>query len=994
MSIKIKDLKWKVASSSIYNMDGEAVFEMKDITVPEGWSQSAINILAQKYFRKAGVPSMTSVKLEDNIPVLMCPSVPAESCEFGPETSAKQVFHRLAGSWTYWGLKQGHIDETMANAFYEKVYVMLALQKFAPNSPQWFNAGLNWAYGITGPAQGHYHNVLKSNDVAPSFDAFTHPQVSACFIQSISDRLVGPSSIMDTASKEALLFKFGSGSGTNFSNIRGSGEKLSGGGVSSGLMSFLKIGDVAAGAIKSGGTTRRAAKMVIVDDDHPDIEEFIEWKTKEEDKVASLSSGSILIDQHLKEIALAYGTESFASVVQDALYHNVPETLVERTILLLNQGIKPEHDVMELDWQSEAYRTVSGQNGNNTVRISDAFMNRVEQDMDWELTNRTDGGVSKTVNAADMLQKIAMSAWSSADPGIHYKDVIHKWHTCKADGEINASNPCSEYLFLDDTACNLASMNLVKYRDSDGNFAIKEYVEDCAIVQTILDISVGMAQYPTKEIAQGSINYRTTGIGVANLGGLLMRWGIPYDSEEGRYVGALVNSLMTASAYDTSAELAKKLGTFPRFEENKASMMDVIERHGIASTNAVDVLGNCIHIPNVTVKQMGKSFSIQADMWKDVYTKGMETGFRNAQVSVAAPTGTIGFVMDCDTTGIEPAFSLLAYKSLAGGGGMTIVNQCVEECLSSLGYSESDAKSIADRLKNGQTIQEVNDIATLKPGTIEALQCASEISIEGHLKMLSVCQPFLSGSLSKTINMPTETTVEEISNLIKRGRDLGLKALAVYRDNSKLSQPLNHTSKVRKTIENLEVKPEVITPVVGERVPLPNYRKGHTVKFKVNGMNIYLRTGEYEDGRLGEIFITMQKEGETLSAIMNSFAISTSLGLQYGVPLEEFVEANIRTKFEPSGMVQGHDNIKMCSSIMDAMFKHLAIYYLKRDELAHIKPLRFNTEKEFVVEKEVVPSSDIEDVYGHTCSSCGSSEMQRAGTCLFCKNCNESTGCS
>lgn len=993
MQYKIQDLLWKTASSSIKEADGTVIFEMNNIEVPEHWSQSAINILAQKYFRKAGVPSRTEVIVESDYDIRLCPSVPHKDATYSSETSAKQVFHRLAGAWTYWGLKQKHIQTSNAMEFYETTYCMLAKQEFAPNSPQWFNTGLNWAYGITGPAQGHYYGNLspKGPLVLKSEDAFTHPQASACFIQGIEDRLIGDGGIMDTCSKEALLFKYGSGSGTNFSNLRGSGESLSGGGISSGLMSFLKIGDVSAGSIKSGGTTRRAAKMVIVDTDHPDIEEFVNWKTNEENKVASLAAGSSLIWHHFHQLTEAHGTDDYGQAVKNALESTVPNELIERAVLQLNQGINPFIKEMGVDWQSEAYQTVSGQNSNNTVRMSDKFISHALDNQLWDLINRTDGKVAKTISASSLLDQIAKAAWSSADPGIHYQDVIQEWHTCKESGEIRASNPCSEYLFLDDTACNLASLNLVKFVKKDGTFDYERFFKTSQHVQTILDITVGMAQYPTKEIAIGSMNFRTTGIGVANLGGLLMRWGIPYDSEEGRFVGSTINSVMTGAAYLKSTELAKTLGTFPQYEKNKESMMQVILKHFNASNN-LDIVtkGQCLPIPMATVTQMGDIEFYQNALWKKVVEEGYKHGFRNAQTSVAAPTGTIGFVMDCDTTGIEPSFSLLAYKSLAGGGGMTIVNECVYDCLISLGYHDKDAQDITALLKSGKSLNEINHIQTLKPNTKEALACASDISVMGHLKMLSVCQQFLSGSLSKTINMPAETTVNEIKSLIYAGRDLGLKALAIYRDKSKLSQPLMSGSKVKEVLDSyklIETKPVIN----GSRLHLPNFRNGHTVKFSVAGMKLYLRTGEYEDGSLGEIFINVQKEGEILSAVMNSFAISTSLGLQYGVPLEEFVEANVRTKFEPSGIVQGHDNIKMCSSIMDAMFKHLAIHYLKRYDLAQIKPA---TSDEFEVTTQIVIPDNAEKVFGEICTICKSDNMVRAGTCMYCKNCGESTGCS
>lgn len=979
-------------TSRITEPNGTVVFEMENVLVPESWSQTATDIMAQKYFRKKGVPSDTVRVFEEGIPEAYLPSQPSSDATFGTETSAKNVFHRLAGAWTYWGIRFGHISVSQADDFYHKTFNALENQEFAPNSPQWFNTGLHWAYGIEGESQGHFHQDLTNQDtVTEATNAFGRPQASACFIQGIEDNLVGESGIMDTWIKEARLFKYGSGSGTNFSNIRGRGETLAGGGVSSGLMSFLKVGDVTAGSIKSGGTTRRAAKMVSLDIDHPDIEEFIDWKLKEENKVAMLAAGSDQISDYLERAIDTFGTEDFDEVNTQAIMDGVPDGYVERVILSLEQGINPDAERMGIDWQSEAYQTVSGQNSNNTIRLSDAFLDSVEQDEAWTLFNRTDHTPSKIVSAQELLRQACYATWACADPGIHYQDVIDTWHTCKADGEIRGSNPCSEYMFLDDTACNLASINLVKFLDDDGHFNIKAYKSLCMHITTILDITVGMAGYPTEKIAQGSINYRTLGLGFANLGGLLMRMGIPYDSEEGRYVGAILSSILTGSAYSQSALLAQSLGAFPRYKANEESMLEVIKLHRLAAHRQKNIKNDCMAIPNKYVQALAGAYTYQESIWKSAEILGGVYGFRNAQVSVAAPTGTIGLLMDCDTTGIEPDFALVKGKSLAGGGWMSIVNQGIEPALIQLGYDEEDVAIITNLILEGIPLE---DIIKLKTEHRAVFHCANDIEASGHIEMLSVCQQFISGSMSKTINLPSTATVDDIQEIVLRSRDLGLKAISIYRDASKLSQPLSNSSKVKKLVAKpVEEKLEVVSPTPGTRRPLSNERNGHTVAFNVSGHKIHLRTGEYPDDSLGEIFIDMYKEGTLVSAVLNAFAISVSFGLQHGVPLQNYVNSFVHTKFEPNGMVMGHDNIKMCSSIMDVIFKHLAIRYLGRNDLAQVAPKEEDTPE--VVSSVVAYVEEEEaDYAGEPCSNCGSSELIRNGTCMLCKKCGTTTGCS
>ncbi len=623
---------FKTATSEIRNPDGSVVFRLENIEVPESWSQVAADVLAQKYFRKAGVPSATQPVSEEGIPDFLRRRVPdkaAPALSFGGETDARQVFDRLAGAWTYWGWKGGYFDgEADARAFRDELCFMLAAQMAAPNSPQWFNTGLHWAYGIDGPSQGHYYVHHETGELARAESSYERPQPHACFIQSIADDLVNDGGIMDLWVREARLFKYGSGTGSNFSALRGENESLSGGGKSSGLMSFLKIGDRAAGAIKSGGTTRRAAKMVVVDIDHPDIEQFIDWKVNEEQKVAALVTGSKMLAKHLKAVMKACvncegeGFDCFdpkknpalRRAVKDARESLVSENYIQRVIAFARQGFKDiEIKTYDTDWDSEAYLTVSGQNANNTVRVTDAFLRAVEEDRDWQLTRRTDGKLAKTLPARALWEKIGYAAWASADPGVQFHTTINDWHTCPADGPIRASNPCSEYMFLDDTACNLASLNLMAFRRDDGpsprrlaaakpklrfgeagsgygraggRFDIESFEHAVRLWTIVLEISVLMAQFPSKEIAERSYEYRTLGLGFANLGGLLMAAGIPYDSEAGRAICAAVSALMTGRAYATSAEMAQALGAFRGYARNADAMLRVMRNHARAAHGA------------------------------------------------------------------------------------------------------------------------------------------------------------------------------------------------------------------------------------------------------------------------------------------------------------------------------------------------------------------------------------------------------------------------
>lgn len=1071
-------MAFRKATSEIRNPDGSVVFRLEGIDVPEHFSQVATDILAQKYFRKAGVPARLKKVEEETVPSFLWRGAADEKALGGlpekeryiGEIDARQVFDRLAGTWTYWGWKGGYFDsEVDAQAFFDEHRYMLAMQMAAPNSPQWFNTGLHWAYGIDGPSQGHFYVDYVTGKLTRSKSSYEHPQPHACFIQSVGDDLVNEGGIMDLWVREARLFKYGSGTGSNFSALRGEGEKLSGGGRSSGLMSFLKIGDRAAGAIKSGGTTRRAAKMVVVDVDHPDIETYVDWKVKEEQKVAALVTGSKIVAKHMKAVMKAcvncegengdcYDPEKNPALkreIRAAKKALVPENYIHRVIQFAKQGYTDiDFPIYDTDWDSEAYLTVSGQNSNNSVRVDDDFLTAVEADGDWNLTSRITGKVTKTLKAAELWEKIGHAAWACADPGIQFHTTINDWHTCPAAGPIRASNPCSEYMFLDDTACNLASLNLLQFRNADGTFDVASYEHACRLWTVVLEISILMAQFPSKEIAKLSYEYRTLGLGYANIGGLLMTSGIPYDSDEARaYCGALT-AIMTGVAYATSAEMAKELGPFAGYKPNATEMLRVMRNHrraaygekgGYEGLNTNPVPLDHAKVPEPILIERAKA------TWDQAIALGEAHGYRNAQTTLLAPTGTIGLVMDCDTTGIEPDFALVKFKKLAGGGYFKIINRAVPEALRTLGYSESqlaeieayavghgsitqapainhgslrakgfddamlakvdgsvksafDIKFVFNRWTLGdealaklgvpadKLVDPAFDLLTflgfskkdieaanihvcgamtlegapfLKVEHYPVFDCANPcgrigkryLSVESHILMMAAAQPFLSGAISKTINMPNDATVEDCKQAYMLSWRLALKANALYRDGSKLSQPLNSQlvsdeDDEEDTLEALLEKPaaaratqitekiveKVIERVVAirDREKMPDRRKGYTQKAVVGGHKVYLRTGEYDDGRLGEIFIDMHKEGAALRSFINNFAISVSLGLQYGVPLEEYVDAFTFTRFEPAGPVQGNDTIKYATSILDYIFRELAVSYLARNDLGHV----------------------------------------------------------
>jgi ribonucleoside-diphosphate reductase alpha chain len=1170
----LANIKFVKRSSEIRNPDGSYVFRDDAIEVPEFWSQVATDIIAQKYMRKSGIPLKIKKLKEEGVPEWLQRSVvdevelhqQPEDKRVRGEKSAKELFHRLAGTWTYWGWQHKYFDsEKDAKAYYDEMVYMLAMQMAAPNSPQWFNTGLNWAYGIVGVKQGHFYPDPLTGEIKESEDAYTHPQPHACFILSIKDDLVNEGGIMDLWMREARLFKYGSGTGTNFSQIRGFGEPLSGGGRSSGLMSFLTIGDRAAGSIKSGGTTRRAAKMVILNVDHPDIETFINWKMIEEQKVAALVTGSKLNNFHLNKIMRACLDSSLTKEEQTDPKHNailhlaikearraqVPLNYILRVIELFKEGYRelyfPEYST---DWNSEAYATVSGQNSNNSVRVTDDFMHAVERGGDWHLywrmelknaaENHRKPKPCKTLKANDLCNQIAYAAWFCADPGLQYDTTFNDWNTCPMSGRINASNPCSEYTFLDDTACNLASLNLLKFKRANGDFDIEPFRHAVRLWTLTLEISVLMAQYPSRVIAQLSYEFRTLGLGYANLGAYLMSLGIPYASKKAYAIGGAIAAIMHMTAYATSAEMAKELGPFAQYELNRDAMLRVLRNHRAAAYDgALPFEGLHTKVMRIDADACPSYLLLAARKASDEAVEmGTRYGFRNAQVTAIAPTGTIGLLMDCDTNGIEPDYALIKFKKLAGGGYFKIVNQSLPVALRTLGYDESqitdievyikgtgslqdsphinlkalkekgfnddDLKKVEQQLATAFDINFVFNVWTfgverlrailnleekvlldpkfnlltalgfsveqvenankhicgtmtvegaphLKLEHLSVFDCAGKcgryglrfIPYEAHIYMMAAVQPFISGAISKTVNMPHETKVEAIKEAYLLAWKLGVKALALYRDGSKLSQPLNATAEEFLlgegeeeigTLDAGRIAEKLIYRYIAKRRRLPDRRGGYTQKAKIAGNTVYLRTGEYAGGEIGEIFLDMHREGAAYRSLMNCFAIAVSLGLQYGVPLEEYVDAFVFTRFEPSGMVMGNPSIKMATSVIDYVFRELAITYLGRHDLAHIAPeelqgkknqqLEFEFEDEEVISTRMVNKEEKSKIHmpkkavkiveaggkksiaalaaeaaikgyaGEACPNCQQFTLVRNGSCLKCVTCGETTGCS
>lgn len=1119
----LSEITYDLRSSIIRNSDGTIVAEIKNVEVPVFWSQVATDILAQKYLRKAGVPQQDEhgnyLADAQGQPVL------------GAEHSIKQVARRMAGCWRFWGEKYGYFaSEDDAQAYEDEMVYTLAHQLGAPNSPQWFNTGLNYAYGITGGAQGHYYVDPVSGELTQSADAYTHPQPHACFIQSLKDDMVNEGGIFDLVTREARLFKYGSGTGSNFSSLRAANERLSGGGKSSGMMSFLRIFDRAAGAVKSGGTTRRAAKMVVINIDHPDIEEFIDWKMKEEQKVASLVAGSKINSQQLHNIIEATKTPSGSSTdwkqnpnlkktIQRAIAAGTPVSYIERVLRLVDQGIDHiNYNVHDTHFEGDAYSTVSGQNSNNSVRVTNEFMQAVAQHKEWKLMNRTNDQVNKTLPARSLWDRINYAAWSCADPGLQFHDTVNEWHTCSNDGPITASNPCSEYMFLDDTACNLSSINLAHFLDEETyKFKIEDFKHSVRLWTITLEISVLMAQFPSKQIAWNSYLYRTLGLGYANLGTILMTMGIPYDSKEALAIAGAITAIMGGESYATSAEMAAHLGAFDRFEANREPMLRVMRNHRRAAYNATPQ-----EYENLTVKPMGLDpqytpvdlLTAAREAWDKAVSSGEQHGYRNAQTTLIAPTGTIGLVMDCDTTGVEPDFAIVKYKKLAGGGYMKIINKSVHKALKKLNYSPEQIKEIEEyalghgKLKGaphindeslmnlglgekdiskiesalsssmdlsfvfnqsilgeqtlnrlGFTPEEIQDpnlsvlkklgftaeqIAQaneyifgtmtvegaphLKPEHYAIFDCANKcgskgtryIAYQAHINMMAATQPFLCGAISKTINMPHEATIADVAEVHEKSWTHMLKAVALYRDGSKLSQPLNSMTGEDSlmslaTADDVDetVGPKEYHQVIGQgrgiQEKLPTQRRGFVQEALVGGHKVYVRTGEYPDGRLGEIFIDMYKEGASYRSLVNMLAIAVSKGLQYGIPLEEFVDTFTYTKFEPAGVVQGHENIKMATSIMDFVFRLMGFEYLGRTDLVQNKPadtqktlpldlshttVKVDHESTKISELDPKDSAKKQGFTGEQCGACGSMKMKRNGSCMLCVDCGETTGCS
>ena len=1047
----------------IKNPDGSVVFETRGAEIPVGWSQLASDIAISKYFRRAGLHGD-----------------PTKG-----ENSARQLVHRIAHSIREAGELRGYFrDADEAAVFEAELSWMLIHQYGAFNSPVWFNCGLFQRYGITGSG-GNWAWDETTAKVTETQFAYERPQCSACFIQSVSDDLMG---IFELVKNEARLFKYGSGTGSNFSALRGRQEKLSGGGTSSGLMSFLEVFDRAAGSTKSGGTTRRAAKMVCLDMDHPEILDFIRWKMREEKKAQAL-------------IAAGYPS----------------------------------------DFNGEAYHTVSGQNSNNSVRVTDEFMRAVETDSSWSTRSRTNGKIVDTYRAKDVWREVAESAWACADPGVQYDSTINDWHTCAVSGRINASNPCSEYMFLDDTACNLSSLNLTKFlrEGADGtmSFDVDGYRHAARVFFLAQEILVDFSSYPTQAIGQNSHDYRPLGLGYANLGTMLMLMGLAYDSDEGRAVAGALTAILTGHAYRVSAEVAAHKGPFAGYAKNQQSMLRVMRKHKDAAYRIAD-------------RQCPKDIlSAAREDWDEAVRLGELYGYRNAQATVLAPTGTIGLLMDCDTTGIEPDFALVKWKKLAGGGYFKIVNASVERALRRLGYSAAqiteilawvvgtnaflNAPTVSREFLKGKgfTNEDISRVEAALPGSftldmafaphilgadlckrlgvedasktpgfsilrhwgltesqiddlndyvlgrmtvegaphlrdehLSVFDCANRCGKYGtryiapmaHVKMMAAAQPFLSGAISKTVNLPNEATVDEIAEIYSEGWRLGLKAVALYRDGCKASQPLSTTSDKKKD-DKAEakaeapvvevVKVEAVTPVVAPSTPvatgvetagdfgplfskspalgpqrafryrLPKKRRGFTQEARIGGHKVFLRTGEYEDGQLGEIFIDMHKEGAAFRSMMNAFAIAVSMGLQHGVPLAEFVDQFTFTRFEPQGAVSGHANVKFATSIIDYVFRVLGIEYQRRYDLAHVPPEdaavtttdgptspgpNLSAAPQAALAATTIGGGGDSALDKHLgkmmgdapfCDNCGHITV-RNGACYRCLNCGSSMGCS
>lgn len=1091
MSNVYDGLVFREFNSEVRNKD-QTVRSSWRIVAPEDWSVNAIDIMAGKYCRKAGVPNDV-IKIEEEVeatgqklPRELWRSIPAGDCVYGGEHDVRQVIDRVAGAWAYWGMHFGYFDSWNALAFYDELRYMMVRQMLAPASPQWFNTGLDWAYGIKGQESGLWYmnppeyTSEEPEKLIPAKTSYERPMVHACFIQSVEDDLVNPGGIMDLVTRESRVFKFGGGSGSNFSNLRGKGEPLSGGGKSSGVMSFLRVNDTAAGAIKSGGVTRRAAKMVVLDIDHPDILDFINWKVIEENKVACMAVGAKIVSEHVDNMIDEYRqTKDVKKSRKAALRAGVPAQIVQRYTLLLKQGKEVDNDTPDLsaDFEGEAYSTVSGQNANNTVRVTDEFMRLAtttsETTQPFQLRYRRNFQVAREVDAKQVWDVLNLASWKSADPGLHFADTINDWNLCPNDGEIVASNPCSEYFWLNNTGCNLASLRLTKFV-SGNRFGInlEAYSHAVEMLTTVLDITVSMASYPSAAIAEGSYKYRTLGLGYCDLGALLMQWGVPYDSEEGRVAAGAITAIMHFYAMRQSAKLADHFSPFPRWKANEFYGLRVVGNH-IAATGAEGYeYSDDLKIKPPKLSMSGvwqllegrdnltflvnaaRHVAIDAGHCVKAY------GLRNAQLTLLAPTGTIGILLDCDTTGVEPDFALVKFKKLAGGGSMKIVNQSLEPALMRLGYSKTDIESIkrkvigygnlmadefyglleawyakkktkTDRV-NLDNLFHLSHIGVPKDfpdfdkwnqlicgtGTVEGSEikdehlsvfdCANKcgdgqryLAFTSHIKMMGHVQPFLSGAISKTINMPNDATVADVETANVMSWEWALKANAQYRDGCKLSQPLNAVAD-EEPISAVDSVTTIVEKIGrGIRRSLKYKRYGYTRKLRVSNHKFYLRTGEYEDGTLGEIFLDSNREGSFARGVLNSLAIAVSIGLQYGVPLAEYVDAFTFSEFKPNGHVEGHERLKITTSLLDLVFRDLAISYLGRDELAqddsepeavniNVTTSKKNTQEDRASLLALAKRMGYE---GDACTICKNLTLVRRGKCLTCLTCSNTTGC-
>ncbi len=940
---------------------GEAIVDMKSLEFPVNYSKNACNIIASKYFRKAGV----------NTPE-------------GHETSMRQLADRMIGFWADALLDEGILkDRNQWQIFYDEMVYALLSQMWAPNSPQWFNTGIKRNYAISGDDDELFYYDLEKRKVVKSNDRYSRTQASACFILSIEDTLIGSHSISEQYVTETKLFKGGSGVGTNFSSLRAVNEKLSSGGVSSGVMSFLKGLDRNAGAIKSGGTTRRAAKMVILDIDHPEIESFITWKSREEDKVRALAK-------------MGYGT----------------------------------------DMDGEAYSTVSGQNGNNSVRVTYEFMQKVlnldkDPDATIQLTGRRDSTVNKEVSVKHLWELITKSAWDCADPALQFDDLYNGWHTCPAgeDGQlgakhnrINGTNPCSEYAFLEDTSCNLASINVFNFYDTDTKtFKLNDYLHVVGMTQLVLEASVHMGQFPTKDIARKTHLFRTTGLGLANLASLLMVTGYGYDTEEARNMAAVLSSLMTGYSYYISSLMAKETGAFEAYDANKEPLNKVLRNHARCAHALSDAFEDLTYKPFMINETLLKYMGMEelADhcqkIWMNALVSAEQYGVRNAQVSVIAPTGTISFAMDCGATSVEPFYSHVVYKKLAGGGTMEIINPIIEQSLANLNYTEEQIKAVSEYLlekdDNGYFIHySLVDSPLIKNEHRSIFATANEISPQGHVLMVAAITPMISGSVSKTVNMPSTATVEDISNMYKLSYETGVKAISIYRDGCKAAQPLS------VGVEELPAEGDLsqysyadllkfaknCRKSIPERLRPAGMRMSRTHSAKIGDVELYVTIGFYPDGGMAELFVSTDKEGNVVKGLLAALSKAISNMLQYNVPAKEIARLLRGQQFEPSGFVSRHPYIRNASSIADLLSKIIDIE-LGDFSRCQIKPDVFKPvceDKiaiENIIDKKPVQRDNFsteEKIYGEVCPNCSSTELYRNGTCKVCRECGTTTGCS